>query len=84
LSSAIETSKMISIILLLTGLGDWAEWNGYGYAMLRTASSRREAERACAAVGAHLGSIHSLEEQQFLTELLQSSAAWIGFILNMI
>jgi hypothetical protein len=65
---------------ILIGLGDWAEWNGYGYAMLRKASSRQEAERACSAVGAHLGSIHSFEEQQFLTELLQFSAAWIGFV----
>jgi hypothetical protein len=53
--------------------------NGHTYKRFDTPSSWAQARTACAAKGAHLATITSQQENDFLvSQLLQTSRAWIG------
>nr|XP_042130006.1 C-type lectin domain family 4 member A [Peromyscus maniculatus bairdii] len=60
---------------------DWKPFSSHCYFTATGPASWRESEEKCSSMGAHLMVIHSQEEQDFITKILDSQAAYyIGLL----
>ncbi|XP_076424030.1 C-type lectin domain family 4 member A-like [Peromyscus maniculatus bairdii] len=55
---------------------DWKPFSSHCYFISTDEASWRESEEKCSSMGAHLMVIHSEEEQDFITKILDSQAAY--------
>ncbi|XP_028718466.1 C-type lectin domain family 4 member A-like, partial [Peromyscus leucopus] len=55
---------------------DWKPFSSHCYFTSNDSASWRESEEKCSSMGAHLMVIHSQEEQDFITKILDSQAAY--------
>merc|ERR1719167_661897 len=62
--------------------GSWRHFQGYCYKPMKAAKTWENAETACISEGAHLASIHSKEENEFVVSLMgaveNENNFWLG------
>ncbi|XP_076424028.1 C-type lectin domain family 4 member A-like [Peromyscus maniculatus bairdii] len=73
----LECTKQHSLLKVWSCcLNDWKPFSSHCYFISTDAASWRESEEKCSSMGAHLMVIHSQEEQDFITKILDPDAAY--------
>ncbi len=58
--------------------GGWKMYDGHCYQLSMNISTWEDAEADCYNKGGHLASIHSLKENNFVSQLFPNSTLWLG------
>ena len=74
---------LMNVVISSSDINPQETWNGHSYQVFNTSTTWEAAKSFCESVGAHLATITSLEEQNFIESLMRKSqldnyAYWIG------